>query len=118
MPPDPRSLLPLKPVELLLLLSLAEQELHGYALTRDIAERSEGTIRLEPGNLYRVIRRLEDAGLVAPAGARPAADAGDERRNYYRITPLGRRVAAAETRRLQALLRTPAVLRLHDAVTP
>lgn len=112
MPADPHSLLPLRPVEFLLLVALAESELHGYALTKEITERSHGLIRLEPGNLYRVIKRLAEDGLVEAAGRRDAADAGAERRLYYRITALGRRVASAEASRLRALLATPSVERL------
>jgi DNA-binding PadR family transcriptional regulator len=106
---DPKDYLPLRPVELLLLVSLTEQDLHGYALAAEIEARSDGTVRLEPGNLYRVIKRLVDDKLVEPAGKRAASEAGEERRLYYRITPLGMRVAAAEVQRLRALLGSAAV---------
>ncbi len=108
MPPDARSHLPLKPVDFVLLLALSEGEAHGYGLVQEIAERTDGTIRLEPGNLYRVIRRLLDEGLVAESDRRRAADLGDERRRYYRLTPLGARVARLEAHRLRTLLATPA----------
>lgn len=104
---DPRSFLPLRPVDLQLLLALEEGELHGYGLVQAIAERSGGLIRLEPGNLYRVIRRLLGHGLVAESARRPAPDLGEERRRYYRVTGLGERVAAAELRRLSALVAAP-----------
>jgi DNA-binding PadR family transcriptional regulator len=106
---DARRFLPLKPVEFVLLLVLVEGEQHGYALAGEIAARTEDLVRLAPGNLYRVIRRLEDDGLIAESGRRPAPELDDERRRYYRITPLGADVAAAEARRLRALLATPAV---------
>jgi DNA-binding PadR family transcriptional regulator len=109
MPPDPRTFLPLRPAELVLLLVLMDGEQHGYALARAIETRSDGTIVLKPGNLYRVIQRLVDDGLVAESEHRPAPDADDERRRYYRITPLGGRVATAEVRRLHALLATDPV---------
>jgi DNA-binding PadR family transcriptional regulator len=105
----PRSFLPLKPIDLQLLLSLAEQERHGYALVQDIAERSEGIVALEPGNLYRVIKRLLADGLVAEADRRAVPELGDERRRYYRITSLGGRVLAAEIARLQTLVTSPSV---------
>ena len=110
MPRPPRGFLPLKPLDLQLLLSLAEQERHGYALVQDIAERTEGLVALEPGNLYRVIKRLLADGLVAETERRsvPGLD-DDERRRYYRITPLGGRVVAAEITRLQALVTSPSV---------
>ena len=104
---DPRSHLPLKPVELHLLLALAEGELHGYGLVQAIAERTDDLIRLEPGNLYRVIRRLLKVGLVAESRRRAAPDLDDERRRYYRVTGLGERVTAAELRRLRALVSSP-----------
>ncbi len=101
---DPRSHLPLKPVELTLLLALAEHELHGYGLVQAIAERSGGVIDLEPGNLYRVIKRLLTGGLVVESERRPAPDLADERRRYYRLTPLGAKVTGLELVRLRAML--------------
>ena len=106
---QPRSFLPLKPLDLQLLLSVAERERHGYALVQDIAERTEGLVALEPGNLYRVIKRLLADGLVAETERRAVPELEDERRRYYRITPLGGRVLAAEIARLQALVTSPAV---------
>ena len=108
MPPDPRSFLPLKPLDLHLLLALGEQDLHGYGLVQAVADRTGGVVTLEPGNLYRVIRRLLDDGLVAEAERRAAPELGDERRRYYRLTALGGRVVAEELRRLEALVRSPA----------
>jgi DNA-binding PadR family transcriptional regulator len=104
---DPRAHLPLKPVDLELLLALADEDRHGYGLVQAIAERSGGLLVLDPGNLYRVIKRLLADGLVADAGQRNAADADGERRRYYRLTPLGGRVVAAELERLRALVNAP-----------
>src|SRR5437870_653522 len=103
----PRDRLPLKPLDVELLLALTEEDRHGYALVQAIAERTGGLLKLDPGNLYRVIKRLLADGLVAEAGARETADAEGERRRYYRLTPLGRRVLAAELERLRALLNAP-----------
>ena len=100
--PDPESLLPLRPVELLLLTMLARGPRHGYGLRQDVLEHTGGRIALEVGSLYRSIRRLDDAKLLVEA---PAPADEDERRIYYRLTPLGRRVLAAELRRLQTLVR-------------
>jgi DNA-binding PadR family transcriptional regulator len=108
----PRQHLPLKPVDLELLLALAAEDRHGYALVQAIAARTGGLLELDAGNLYRVIKRLLAAGLVANAGGREAADAGGERRRYYRITALGGRVLAAELARLRALLNAPATRNL------
>jgi DNA-binding PadR family transcriptional regulator len=106
---DPNAFLPLRPVDLQLLLALVDGELHGYGLVQAMSERTDGLIRLEPGNLYRVIRRLLADGLVKESPRRAAADLADQRRRYYRITALGERVAAAEVRRLRALVGSAAV---------
>ena len=100
---SPESHLPLRPVELLLLTMLTAGNRHGYGLRQDILDHTGGKIELEAGSLYRHIRRLEDAGLVAQAPA--PADDEDERRIYYRLTPLGRKVLAAELVRLRSLVR-------------
>jgi len=114
MPRPPRDFLPLKPLDLQLLLSLAEQERHGYGLVQDIAERTEGLVTLEPGNLYRVIKRLLSDGLVAETDRRTVPELDDERRRYYRITPLGGRVLASEIARLRALVSSPSVKALVE----
>ena len=106
--PEPRDFLPLKPLDLQLLLALSEEELHGYRLVQAIAERTEGLITLEPGNLYRVIKRHLDDGLVAESTRRGVPDLEEQRRRYYRITALGQRVLAAELRRLDQLVRSKA----------
>ena len=107
MTPDPRSFLPLRPPDLVLLLALVDGERHGYALAQELSERSDGVLTLEPGTLYRVLRRLMADGLVDESEKRPAPDLDDERRRYYRLTPLGARVAAAELERLRALVTSP-----------
>lgn len=96
--------LPLKPVAFQILLSLADGERHGYGITQDIASRTVAKMRIEPGNLYRSIKAMLDAALIEESDRRPAPDLDDERRRYYAITTLGRRVAAAETSRLEALV--------------
>ena len=105
--PDPSipSLLPVKPVELLVLTMLSAGERHGYGIRQDILDHTGGAIALEAGNLYRTIRRLEADGWIDESERRPTADADDERRRYYRLTPFGRRVLAAELERLRALVR-------------
>src|SRR3954470_19624371 len=104
---DPRAYLPLKPVDLELLLALADEQRHGYGLMQSIAERTGGLLTLDPGNLYRVIKRLLGDGLVTEARERTTADANGERLRYYRLTPLGGRVLAAELERLRALVNAP-----------
>ncbi|MQA88702.1 MAG: PadR family transcriptional regulator [Gemmatimonas sp.] len=96
--------LPLRPVEFHILLSLAAGERHGYGIIQDAEARGQA-MAPDVGTLYRALRRMQEQGLIAAAERRQAPDAGDERRNYYRITPRGRRVAQAEARRLEALTR-------------
>ena len=101
---DPRSRLPLRPVEYLLLLALVAEEQHGYALAREIVARTDGVVSLEPGNLYRVIKRLRADKLVEPSARTSLASNDDERRRYYKLTELGQHVAALEGERLRKLL--------------
>jgi DNA-binding PadR family transcriptional regulator len=96
-------LLPLRPVVFHILISLAESERHGYAIVRDILERSSARLRLEPGNLYRHLKFLLEEQLIEESERRPVPGKDDERRRYYRLTRLGRQVALAETARLEAL---------------
>ncbi|MGH7647707.1 MAG: PadR family transcriptional regulator [Gemmatimonadaceae bacterium] len=86
-----------------IMLVLLHGERHGYAIMREANERSGGTVVLQAGALYRQLRRMLDDGLVVESLRRPAADADDERRRYYRVTPLGRRVLAAEAQRMASL---------------
>ena len=102
--PDVDRLLPLRPVTFQILLTLAGGERHGYGITQDIAGRTSARMRLEPGNLYRSLRAMLDDGLIEESQRRPAPDLDDERRRYYRITPLGRRAAAAEIARLETVI--------------
>lgn len=107
--------LPLKPVDFLVLMVLAAGERHGYGLTQDIATETGGTVRLVPGNLYTVLRRLLDGGLIRESKRRPAPDLDDARRRYYAITAMGRAVLAAEADRLRELV---AACEARDILSP
>lgn len=100
---DPNELLPLKPLELLILTMLAAGERHGYGLHQDIVTHTKGRIAPEAGNLYRHIRRLQAEGLIDETEPRRVAGS-DDRRIYYRLCPFGRKVLTAETQRLRALI--------------
>jgi len=106
--------MPLRPVEFHVLLALAGEERHGYAILQEVAALTDGAIELEPGTLYRALHRMLRDGWVVESARRPAADVDDERRRYYRITPAGRRVASAEAERL---LRLVTVARAHRLLT-
>jgi DNA-binding PadR family transcriptional regulator len=86
------------------LVSLADGDRHGYAILQDIAERTGGRIRLSPSTLYSVIKRLLESALIEELSERPDPAHDDERRRYYRLTKLGRRVAESEAARLTRLL--------------
>jgi DNA-binding PadR family transcriptional regulator len=90
--------LPLTPVVFEVLLALAAAERHGYTIMQEVERRTDGRIVLHPGTLYRALGRLLDTGLIEELDERPDED--DERRRYYRLTPLGRAVARAEADRL------------------
>lgn len=102
--PGPRAFLPLPPATFHILMALATSDLHGYAILQDVAERSGGKVRLSAGTLYRTVHRLLEQGLIVELRERPAPEDDDERRRYYRLTPLGRAVAIAETERLSSLV--------------
>jgi DNA-binding PadR family transcriptional regulator len=103
-PRTPETQLPLRPVEFHILLSLAVGERHGYGIIQDAEARGETAVP-DVGTLYRALARMVEQGLIEPSARRAAADAGDERRNYYRIRAKGLKVARAEARRLAALTR-------------
>ena len=94
------SYLPLRPVEFHILLSLAGGARHGYGIIQDITARGDAAVP-DVGTMYRALARMLDSGLIEASTAKP----DDERRNDYRITSLGVRVAKAEARRLDALTR-------------
>ncbi len=98
------SLLPLQPATFHILVALADEDRHGYAIMQDVAARTSD-VRLGAGTLYRSIQRMLEQGLIEELRERPAPELDDERRRYYRITPFGRAVAKAEARRLAQMLK-------------
>ena len=104
---------PLTPAMFHVLLALAGEDLHGYAILKEVELRTGGKVRLSTGTLYGIIKRLLSDGLISELRQRPAAH-DDERRRYYRLTPQGRELAAAEAARLEkvvALARSRNLLR-------
>ena len=102
--PGPESFLPLHRDTFQILVSLADQDRHGYAVMRAVLERTDGALRLSPSSLYAAIRRLLENSLIEELAERTDPEHDDERRRYYRLTKLGRAVATAEARRLERLL--------------
>ena len=104
---DPDAWLPLTPALFYVLVALADEEKHGYAIIKDVASLTSDNVRLSSGTLYGIIKRLLDDGLVVELRRR-LERAENGRRRYYRLTPFGREVALAETSRLE---RTAALAR-------
>ena len=104
MEPDPAAFLPLPTATFHILMAVATEDRHGYAIIQDIEHRTGGALRLSAGTLYRSIQRMLEQGLLLETSERPAPELDDERRRYYRITPFGTAVARAEASRLSDLL--------------
>ena len=102
---DVDALLPLPLATFHILLALAEDDRHGYAIIQDVAARTAGELKLSAGTLYRSIQRMLEDGLIVEVRERPAPELDDERRRYYRITPFGASVARAEAGRLTSLVK-------------
>jgi len=103
--PSPESFLPLKSHWFHVLLSLSNQDQHGYGIMQEVLDRTEGKVRLWPATLYGTLKRLLEEELVEESPDRPNPELDDSRRRYYRLTRLGRRVLAAESARLEHLVR-------------
>ena len=101
---DVARFIPLSPQQFHILLALTDGHLHGYGIIGDVAGRTDGALRMGTGTLYTALARLSTLGLIDESDRRPPAEADDERRRYYRLTPLGRDVLTAETARLEALV--------------
>ena len=101
---DPETLVPLRPAVFHILLSLSDGDLHGYGIMQEVAEHTDGQIRLGPGTLYGAIKRLLGDGLIVEADERPDPELDDERRRYYRLTDFGQRVLKAEVQRISKMV--------------
>jgi DNA-binding PadR family transcriptional regulator len=99
------ALLPLPPATFHILVALAGEGRHGYAIIQDISARTNGEVQLGAGTLYRSIQRMQEQGLISETRQRPARELDDQRRRYYRLTPFGAAVARAEARRLTQMLK-------------
>jgi DNA-binding PadR family transcriptional regulator len=102
---DIAALIPLPPATFHILVAVAQEDRHGYAIIQDVALRTDSELTLSAGTLYRSIQRMLEHGLIVETDDRPAPEFDDERRRYYRITAFGTAVARAETRRMAQLVR-------------
>ena len=98
-----RDFLPLSAQQFHILLALADSDRHGYGILLEIVERTGGAMRLGTGTLYTALAGLVDDRFIAEAAGPKRGR--DERRRFYRLTPLGRRVLTAETARLESLVK-------------
>jgi len=102
---DAAALLPLPAFTFHILLALADEDRHGYAIIQNVAARTGGELKLGAGTLYRSIQRMLEQGLIIETSQRPAPEEDDERRRYYRITKFGIEDARAEARRMAQLVK-------------
>jgi len=117
-PQLPHDLLPLTPPVFHILLALSDRERHGYGIMQDVARQTGGALQLGPGTLYGCLKRMLSAQLVEESDERPDPELDDERRRYYRITPLGDRAVRAEARRLADAVSAAVGKRLLDQKKP
>jgi DNA-binding PadR family transcriptional regulator len=113
---DPEQFLPLTPAVFHILLALADGERHGYAIMQSVAETTDGQIKMGPGTLYGTIKRLLESKLIEESDNRPEPELDDERRRYYRLTAVGRRVGEAEALRYSKLVKAARSKRLIGQV--
>lgn len=113
-PLSPQNLLPLTPPVFHILLALADDERHGYGIMLDVARQTNDSLQLGPGTLYGCLKRMLAAGMVEESAARPDPALDDERRRYYRMTPLGQQVVRAEAQRLSEAVTAARSRRVFD----
>ncbi len=101
---DPKKTLRLSPAAFHIMLVLADGENHGYAIMREVKEHTQGRMRLGPGSLYGTIKRMLADGWIEESDERPDPQLDDERRRYYRLTGVGRKLVQAEAERLEQLV--------------
>jgi DNA-binding PadR family transcriptional regulator len=111
-----QELLPLTPSVFHILLALADEERHGYGVMQDVARQTNDALQLGPGTLYGCLKRMLAAGLIEESGERPDPALDDERRRYYRLTPLGERTVRAEAQRIAAALAAAKSKRIFTGV--
>jgi len=101
---DPKTSIRISPAAFHIMLVLADGENHGYAIMREVAEQTQGSMRLGPGSLYGTIKRMLADGWIEESDERPDPRLDDERRRYYRLTGVGRKLVQAEVERMEQLV--------------
>jgi len=115
---DPEEMLPLTPAVFHILLALADGELHGYGIMKEVETHTQGQVKMGPGTLYGSIKRMLAANLIEETDERPDPNLDDERRRYYRLTDFGGRVLAAEAQRLAQAVRVAQAKKLLGEAIP
>lgn len=105
---------PLTPAVFHILLALTDSDKHGYAIMKDVENQTNGRLKLGPGTLYGTIKRLLAADLIIETDERADPELDDERRRYYRLTALGRKLAWEENQRLTQAVKAARLKRLSD----
>jgi len=105
---------PLTPAVFHILLALADGDKHGYGIMKDVEGQTDGRIKLGPGTLYGTIKRLLAADLIVEVDERPDPELDDERRRYYRLTGLGRKLAVEENKRLAQAVKVARIKKLSE----
>lgn len=103
-PREPEDVLPLTPATMNILLSLVDEERHGYGIMQEVSRRTGGGIKLGPGTLYTSVKRMIFEGLIEESDERPDPEMDDRRRRYYRLTNFGQRVLSVEVERMERLV--------------
>ena len=116
--PEFEAIAPLTPALFYVLLALAGDDLHGYAILKEVALRTAGEVQLSTGTLYGIIKRLLNDGLIIELRQRPMTANDDERRRYYRLTAKGREIAAGEAQRLAKVVELARSRRLLKKALP
>ena len=115
---EPASPAPLSPATFHVLLALAGEEMHGYAILKEVERRAGRQVVLSTGTLYGILKRLLADGWILELRSRPAGPGDDARRRYYRLTPRGREIAATEAERLDGLVEVARARRLLGRLRP
>ncbi len=116
--PSTRSVQPLTPAVFYILLALVDGEKHGYAIMKDVESQTDGRVKMGPGTLYGSIKRMLVAGLIQEVDERPDPELDDERRRYYRLTGMGEKMVAVESRRLERAVKAACQKHVLPSPTP
>jgi DNA-binding PadR family transcriptional regulator len=102
---EPRNFLPLTPIVFHMLLALSNEDLHGYAIIKEVKSSTDGRVNIQTGTLYQAIKRLLDVGLIQSVESKIDPKLDDERRRYYSLSDLGMKILSEEASRLEGMVK-------------